>query len=159
VEIAGDGFVLNDGTATGRVVLRDGAAPYIPLLELDDAVNAIGEVERHEGGHAVVVRDAAGLVRVGDLGETVPMNGPDGSAGAVGEASAGQNSGGEAAPVEPAGLAGPGVVGVAAALLVASATIPVTLMRKRRLRQQLMARVAARLARLPRRATAGAPTE
>jgi hypothetical protein len=79
VELTDDGFVLDDGTATGRVVLEAGAAEYGSLIEPGDAVNVVGTVRRlASGGFGVVVAEPAGLVPVGDLGEP-----PIDAAGAV----------------------------------------------------------------------------
>lgn len=80
VELTDDGFVLDDGTATGRVVLEAGAAEYGSLIEAGDAVNVVGTVRRlASGGFGVVVAEPAGLVPVGDLGEPAPID----AAGAV----------------------------------------------------------------------------
>ena len=66
-ELAPDGFRLDDGTAIGRVVLTGEAADYLPLIDPGDALNATGRVEVDGEEPRVVVADAAGLVRVGDL--------------------------------------------------------------------------------------------
>lgn len=70
VELMSDGFVLDDGTATAPIVLVEEAAEYAALIEPGDAVNAIGVVRSLAAGNVgVVVADASGLIRVGDLGE------------------------------------------------------------------------------------------
>ena len=65
-ELAADAFLLDDGTAVGRVALLGEAAEYLPLLEPGDALNATGRVERDGDAYRIVVEDPAGLVRVGD---------------------------------------------------------------------------------------------
>jgi hypothetical protein len=65
------GFTLDDGTAEAMVLLEMDAAVYRGLLEIGDAVSAVGQVVPFESGPgwAVVVRESAALVRVGELGE------------------------------------------------------------------------------------------
>ena len=65
-ELAPDGFLLDDGTAIGKIVLTGEAAEYLPLIEPGDALNATGRVEADGTGFRIVVDEAAGLVRVGD---------------------------------------------------------------------------------------------
>ena len=57
VDLRPDGFTLDDGTAIGRIVLRGAALELLPLIEPDDALNAIGRVEALDGGLVVVVDD------------------------------------------------------------------------------------------------------
>ena len=49
VDLRTDGFTLDDGTAIGRIVLRGAALELLPLIEPDDALNAIGRVETSDG--------------------------------------------------------------------------------------------------------------
>ena len=58
--------MLDDGTTTGRLVLRAAALDLLPLLEPDDAINATGRVEQLEDGPAVVVDDPGAIVQAGD---------------------------------------------------------------------------------------------
>jgi hypothetical protein len=148
VEVRSDGILLDDGTSTGTVVLRDGAADYLALLEPGDPINAIGRVERAGSGYVVVVRDPAGLTRVGDLGV-------DGSPGPSAAAQAGDQSGSAAGPLgrpleatlgDPLGLGLPGLATLASLSLVTLASVAVTLLRRERLRRQIAARMAARIA-------------
>ena len=44
-ELVSDGFLLDDGTAIGRVALAGEAAEYLPLIEPGDALNATGTIE------------------------------------------------------------------------------------------------------------------
>jgi hypothetical protein len=143
IELLGDGVTLDDGTGVGRIVLLDEAAEYLPLLEPGDAINAVGLVELRDGQLMVVVREAAGISRVGDL------IGDSGTTSALDPAAVGSES-----PVQPAlatatdplGLPVPGVAGLASLALVTLASVVVTLVRRRRIRRQFLARVSARLA-------------
>src|SRR4029453_14696650 len=54
VDLRPDGFTLADGTAIGRVVLRGAALELLPMVEPDDALNAIGRVEALADGFVVV---------------------------------------------------------------------------------------------------------
>lgn len=62
-----DGFRLDDGTATARVVLDGEAADLAAVIGPGDALDAVGLVE-DRGGAVIVVRDPRDLVLVGDLG-------------------------------------------------------------------------------------------
>jgi hypothetical protein len=141
-ELATDGFLLNDGTAIGRVVLVGEAAEYLPLIEPGDALNATGRVEPDGEAFRVVVTDAAGLARVGD-----PTAEAAGVAATDLPAAAGAGA--------PARLAGglfgafePGAAGMVGVMLLSAVSLAVTALRRRRSRRLLAARVAARLARV-----------
>ena len=61
-ELVADGFLVDDGTAIGRVTLTGAAVEQLPLIEPGDAVNVIGRVTRREdGSFAVVVDDPAAI--------------------------------------------------------------------------------------------------
>ena len=53
---------LDDGTAIGRIVLAGAALDSLALIEPDDALNAIGRVERDADGPVVVVDDPGGII-------------------------------------------------------------------------------------------------
>ena len=61
-----DGFLLDDGTAIGPVILHGQAAELLPLIEPGDAVNVTGRVDSTERGWTVVADDPAGVVLAGD---------------------------------------------------------------------------------------------
>ncbi|MFL5680697.1 MAG: hypothetical protein ACJ77B_08855 [Chloroflexota bacterium] len=141
VEPTADGATLDDGTATGRVILSGAAAELAPLLEPGDAINATGRVERRGKQAVVVLSDPAGLVRVGD-----PIV-PDASDAAAAEAS-------EAAPTARAPMVAsaapfggrlPDGAGLVSLVLVSAASAALTLVRRRRSRSRLLASVVARL--------------
>jgi hypothetical protein len=143
VELEADGFVLDDGTAAGRVVLTGAAADYLDLVEPGDAVNVVGVVRTVPRGIEVVVAEAAGLIPVGDLGEpsilvepeTEAMTATPDATGSDHPSEAGLGGQGAAPPLLPLGLV---VVGSGIAILV-----PLVLRERARLR--LAARMQARL--------------
>jgi hypothetical protein len=144
-ELAADGFTLDDGTAIGRVMLTGEAADYLPLIDPGDALNATGRVEKDGEEPRVVVTDAAGLVRVGDLtAATAPESGGAGEAADTtdGAPAAGPSrlAGGFLGPVAP------GTAGVAGIVAISALSLAVTMLRRRRARRLLAARVGARLA-------------
>ena len=144
--ITPDGFRLDDGTAIGTVRLEGAAAAFHDLLEAGDAVGLIGRVQAEGGVFMVVVADPAGLVRLGDLGEVVPI-----------EALVSPAPTGAVAPVSSttAGLAGPlvgfgGTPGLLSLVMVSIASLGLTLARRRQAHRRLIAAVAGRIARLRR---------
>ncbi len=146
-DVTSDGPVLDDGTATATIVLRDAAAEYLPLIEPGDALNAVGRVERQGDGYRVVVADPAGLTRIGDPGEleVIPSTGP--SAELVGTVAPSAKPGRRIADLAfPFGLDPTGTAGLASLGLVSLASLAVTLLRRERARRRLLGRVAARLA-------------
>jgi hypothetical protein len=141
--LAPDGFVLDDGTASGLVVLRDEAAELLSLLEPGDAVNASGTVREVAGELAVVVTEAAGLALAGDLRETgapgasePPATGSQPPAGGATAAELGELPG-----------AGAGLTGLGTLLAISVLSVAVTGLRRWQSRRRLAVRVAARLAR------------
>ncbi len=143
-ELAPDGFLLDDGTAVGRVALSGAAAEYLPLLEPGDALNATGRVVQDGGAYRIVVDDPAGLVRVGD-----PTIDPISVPNVIDRAAAPVPD--PPAPVgrQAGGLLGPGSTGTAGMLgvvLLSLASVVVTVLRRRRSGRLAAARVAARLA-------------
>jgi hypothetical protein len=144
VDLAADGVSIDDGTAVGSVVLEGEAGEYLPLLEPGDAINATGRVERRAEALVVVVRDPAGLSRVGDLAELpseAPTQPPEPKR--VAEAP-------RTASSDPFGLGIPGTAGVASLVLISLASAGVTLLRRRQLQRRLVARVRARAAAIGR---------
>ncbi len=165
VGVESDAVVLDDGTARGRVVLSQDAAVYLPLLAPGDPLNAVGRVIVSDGRPELVVDDAAGLVRVGDLGEPVPMISTDQADGSTPAASDpdlfSTSAASEASPPDPipgeaSRLRASGIelgadgrsTGVLLAVLgvVSAATLGLGGLRRRRIRRSLAARLARRLA-------------
>jgi hypothetical protein len=169
VVLDGDRVSLDDGTATGRLQLAGDAADLLPLLETGDAVSAVGVVAVAEDEALVLVDDPAGLVRLGDLGEALPLDpGVPWSAAATDPAT--RPAAALPAPADPAGSQaaamtgadptpgeGPLMAGVGLALLASSGWACLVAVRRRRDRRRLTARIAGRIAALtapPNRETA-----
>jgi outer membrane biosynthesis protein TonB len=165
VAIAGDRVSIDDGTATGSLQLTGDAADLLPLLEPGDAVGAVGLVAAASGGPMVRVDDPAGLVRLGDLGEALPLDpaAPLGVVAVTGSTLA------AAAPPAPADHVGaleapadagtatggsPLMAGVGLALVASSGWACLVAVRRRRDHGRVRARVEARLAALATMPTA-----
>ena len=143
--VTSDGFVLDDGTATAPVVLAGDALDLLPYLRAGDALAATGTVTETAGGFAVTVASAADLVRVGDLGQALPIesSGP-------GLASGSGNTPGSGGGASLAGAQGLDAIGTPFGVLVMAglslASLCVTLLRRRQERRRVRAVVVARLA-------------
>jgi hypothetical protein len=148
LDLTDDGFTLDDGTATGRVVLTGSAAGLVDLVEPGDAINATGRVgEVNDAGPVVIVDDPAALVLGSSLGALEDGATPS---PASSDAAASQADARIAAFTDPTGgLPGTGA-GVAGLLTIGVASVAMTLLRRRHGRRLLAARVAARLALISR---------
>jgi hypothetical protein len=143
--VRADGFELDDGTATGRVVLVGDAAAWIALIEPGDAINVVGRVERRDGALAVVVEDPATIALGSDLpaagASDPPRIGPDDGSTASGipghERHAGLADGLLALPGAGAGLATLAGLGLT--------SLAVTFLRRRHAQRLLASRIAVRL--------------
>jgi hypothetical protein len=163
-------IVVNDGTARGRVELVGEAAAYLPLIEPDDAVNATGRVVLSGGRAEVSVSDPGGLLRVGDLGEPMPLgSGPDNSEPAAletvdrlqpastdaGTAASGTTAGAGAVSTEVEGRASAGIalaafegpvgIGVVWLALASIVSVAMAAVRRQRNHRGLASRIAERL--------------
>ena len=69
------GFDLDDGTALAAVLLRGDMAALLPHLRQGEAIAATGIVELVDGSPAIVVDETGALVRVGSLGQALPIAG------------------------------------------------------------------------------------
>jgi hypothetical protein len=149
-ELTPDGFLLDDGTATARVVLHGDALVLLPHLQVGDALAAHGVVQQDGEDLLVSVASAGDLVRVGDLGEAIPLGAsasPDGSSHASQAATAPQLAGATGLDTVPAELSVVTIAGISAL------SVLMTLLRRRAAAQRSRAVVLARLASLahPRR--------
>jgi hypothetical protein len=160
VAITGDRVSIDDGTATGSLQLTDDAADLLPLLEPGDAVGAVGLVAVASGGALVRVDDPAGLVRLGDLGEALPLE-PGAPLGGATVTDSAPPAAALPAPADTVGTLdaaladagtatgdGPLMAGVGLALVASSGWASLVAVRRRRDRGRVRARVAARLAAL-----------
>ena len=160
VAVDGDVLLVDDGTATGGLRLTGEAAALLPLLEAGNAVSAVGRVALTATRALVQVDDPAGLVRLGDLGEALPLDpGRPGvtAAGGAGLAALHVRSadpaslpGVETSPppgaAEPDG--GPLLAGVGLTLVASGAWASLAALRRRRDRRRLAGRIEARIAAL-----------
>ena len=150
VDLEPDGFTVDDGSATGRVVLVGEAADYLGLIEPGDAIEAGGRVgAAGDGAASVVVSAAADLVRVGQLG--VPAAAASASAGPSAPAGPPGDTAASRRVSEATGLGGLPDLTTAGAgwlALVAVLTVAVAFGRRYRARRGSAARIAARLAEL-----------
>jgi hypothetical protein len=153
VTVDAEGLVLDEGTGSARVELIGDARSLLPLLGPGDAIGAAGVVE---AGTPPIVRvtDPASLVRLGDLGEALPLGDEvvppdDADLASSGSPAADQATSGPAAPgLVRAGpsasmTAGAGSIG---ALATAGAMLMVA--RRRREQRTSRARIARRVAEL-----------
>jgi uncharacterized protein YdeI (BOF family) len=140
--IEGDGFDLDDGTAIARIVLEGDLAGLVQELAEGEAVAATGTVELRAGVAVIVVDDAGMLVRVGSLGQAVPISGGPGDASAgPGDALKTLTARPAAGPAPTIGWPALFALAVATALAVTAGTV-----RRRVLRHHLRAAVVERLA-------------
>jgi DNA/RNA endonuclease YhcR with UshA esterase domain len=140
-------FQLDDGTAIGSVVLRGEAAAFLDLIHAGDAIGLVGRVERAGSGLRVGVDDPAGLVRLGGLGEIVPISA---TSGLVPSPAPDSVPGSAAAPGQPTGMAGDGwpvMIGLTVACL---AVVGAMRLRRHRADRRLAAVVLGRVAGLRR---------
>jgi hypothetical protein len=73
VAVDATGLVLDDGTGSARLDLAGDARSLLPLLGPGDAIGAVGVVQAGTPP-TIRVTDAADLVRLGDLGEELPLS-------------------------------------------------------------------------------------
>ncbi len=151
-ELRPDGFRLDDGTAVGTVVLRGPAADLVALVELGDAINAIGSVETTPGGPVLVVADPAGLVLAGSPSASAsPIPGPSDASVAIGAGSADHSDATTVGARRRAALApfpgdgAAGALGMGALVGLTGASLLVTLLRRGTVRRRLADRFPAAL--------------
>ncbi|HEX8026126.1 MAG TPA: OB-fold nucleic acid binding domain-containing protein, partial [Candidatus Limnocylindrales bacterium] len=139
-----DGFVLDDGTATATIVLSGDALDLEALLHEGDALAASGVVTSDGDELRVRVSAATDLVRVGDLGQAMPVAGsPD--PGAAASAGTGADAT-DATLATASGFDGVGPLGLGAMLTLSGLSVVVTLVRRQQERRRLRAVILARLA-------------
>jgi len=148
--IADDGFDLDDGTALARVLLRGDVLTLLPHLRAGEAVAATGRVELVDGAPAVVVDEDGTLLRVGTLGEGLPIG--DGTAPAPSETA----GAGPLAADSSGGFGGPAPVSLLALASLTALSVLATVVRRRLLQRRLRLALVGRLASLhDRRNVAG----
>ncbi len=143
-----DGFLLDDGTAIGRIALTGDATSMLPLLASGDALDATGRVGGSAASPRIDVTRASDIVRVGDPGPGIGTDAsvdPGAGPGGRRAASDGRSTGLE--PSTTSGLPTAFVLGGACAVLALLLGLALAA-RRRRERQDGERRVAARLAAL-----------
>jgi hypothetical protein len=142
VRVTGDGFDLDDGTALAHVALRDDMAALLAHLREGEAIAATGLVALVDGAAVVVVGSDGTLVRVGSLGQALPI----GAAGADGAASPSGGTGGLPVTADSAGL-GPALpaTSLIAMVLISVMSVLVTVLRRRLARRRLRTALVDRL--------------
>jgi hypothetical protein len=152
-ELIEDGFLLDDGTAVGRIRLSGSATDYLALLEAGDAINATGRVAADGAAFVLVVNKAAALVRAGDPdGAAGDAAGASVAAGALASGDTGQpsTSADESGATRLAGglLDGalPEAAGLLGLALASGASLAFTCLRRYRARRLLARRMATRIA-------------
>jgi hypothetical protein len=143
--LATDGFDLDDGTALARVELHGDMAGLLAHLREGEAVAATGLVQVVDGAPIVVVDRDGSLVRVGSLGEALPVGGL--SVGASPEPS--RAGGGAPVTADATGLE-PGAppMSILAIIGISVLSLLATLIRRRLVRRRIRAVLVDRLATL-----------
>jgi hypothetical protein len=132
------GFDLDDGTALARVELRGDMEALMPHLRPGEAVAATGRVELVDGAPAVIVDDAGTLLRVGSLGEGLPIG--DAAAPRTSEAPPGA-----AVTANSSGAFGPAPVSLLALASLTALSVLATVIRRRLVQRRLRLALVARL--------------
>jgi hypothetical protein len=140
-----DGFDLDDGTALAHVQLRGDMLALLPHLRSGEAVAATGTVKLLDGAPIVVVDTDGSLLRVGTLGQALPIGAAPGAS-----EPAGSMPPAAAALAADSALLGPGLAptSLLAMVLLTLASVVVSLLRRRLARRRLRTAVVARLATL-----------
>jgi hypothetical protein len=140
-----DGFDLDDGTALAHVELRGDMTELLPYLRAGEAVAATGTVELDDGAPIVVVDASGSLLRVGTLGQALPIAG-----GPIPSEEPSADPAGAARLAADSALLGPDMAptSLLAMALLTLASVAATLLRRRLVRRRLRAVVVRRLATL-----------
>jgi hypothetical protein len=142
--LATGGFDLDDGTAIARIELQGDMATLLASLHQGDAVAATGVVALVEGTPKVIVGDDGVLVRVGSLGQALPIGG-SGAAQAPSASPSGQGT----MAADTAGLGfGTAPTSLLALAAISLLSILATVLRRRLLRRRLRVALVERLAML-----------
>jgi hypothetical protein len=143
VDLRPDGVLLDDGTAVGVIVIRGEALGLLPLLEPDDAINAIGRVERQPDGPVVVVEDPGGIAQAGDPTAAEPGPTSPVSLATPGDPSAADSPSGHQAGLLdwPVGIG----AGLGSLIGLSLLSLAITVGRRAHARRRLEATIAARV--------------
>jgi hypothetical protein len=147
VDLRPTGLLLDDGTLVGQVVLRGAALELLPLLEPDDAINAIGRVELHPDGPVVVVDDPGGIIQAGEPVAVTAPSGPNGASAGSGSAISPDASPSTrlAGLADTTGTPWAGLAGIGTLVALSLASLAFTLGRRAHAQRRIAARIAARV--------------
>jgi hypothetical protein len=137
--VVADGFDLDDGTSVERVTVRGDARPVLASIGEGAAIGVVGRAERTADQSVVVaVEDPAAIHLIGDptAGTPPAASAFDTMPSAVAATAAHAAALGDSAVPQ---------VGAAGLVLIGIASLAVTLLRRRRLRQRFTSRLSARL--------------
>jgi hypothetical protein len=139
-------FLLDDGTAIGRLSLSGDATTVLALLAPGDALDATGRVGGIATALVIEVTHASDIVRVGDPGPVAsPAPSGAGAGGPDPRLVAGEGRSSAVAPVEPSGAPAIVLLGaILAAVIVLIASV--IAVRRRRASRDGASRIAVRLA-------------
>jgi hypothetical protein len=144
-KVTTDGFDLDDGTALAHVRLEGDMAALLPHLRDGEPVAASGTVRVIDGAPTVIVGDDGTLLRVGSLGQALPIGDPAVAASPSPSASGGATT----RAADSTGLgSGPGPTSLLAMLGISVLSVLVTLIRRRLVRRRIRALLVDRLATL-----------
>jgi len=144
IDLAVDGFTLDDGTDTASVRLTGAATEIRPLVEPGDAINVVGRIER-VGDQASVIVDDPGAITLASGLDGLASSDPSGSASDASLEPVALRTAALAGTVSGLPSAGVGLAGLGG---ICIASVAVTMLRRRHDRRLLAGRVAVRLARL-----------
>ena len=110
-QVIGSVVSLDDGTASGRLIIQGEAAPYLDLIEVGDPIEVDGLVEADASGPYLLVTDPEGVIQTGDPAAVEPASpdpgglaaSPGAVAGIAGSGTAGDVSGSPAPGSGPSG--------------------------------------------------------
>jgi hypothetical protein len=139
-------FLLDDGTAIGRIALGGDATTVLELLAPGDALDATGRVGGTSAAPEIEVARASDIVRVGDPGPAASLAaGDDESGGPDARHVVGEGRSIALDPADSSPMAAMLIV-VAACFVLGTLLGSVFLLSRRRARQEGASRVAVRLA-------------
>jgi len=146
-----DGFLLDDGTAVARLVLHADALVLVDHLRAGDALAAWGTVTRDGDQLSISVASAADVVRIGALGQALPVDPPAPFTSSAGPSPTGPTGHAPSLATAAPGDVLPGEVSLATLAALTAASVLVSIVGRRTASRRSRDLVLARLATLTRR--------
>jgi hypothetical protein len=109
--LAGSIVWLDDGTATARLILTSGAAPFLDLVQVGDPLDVRGQVKLDAAGAFLLVTDPDAVRQAGD-----PGGDPSSSSSAAAGSGEGSIGAGPASPAARPKQPGFGAIGAGGSL-------------------------------------------